>query len=107
MASSRAARTRSVLIACLATVALTATACTDGPGSEEDLVNALTRDDGFDQAQAECIANAVFNEYGENEDALKAISSAPDMAALDAEGGVPGFSEFFDRTVQTCSGSLQ
>lgn len=88
-------------------VALSASACTSGPGSEQDLVDALTRDDGFDQAQAECIANAVFNEYGENEDALKAISSAPDMASLDTPDGVPGFGAFFDQTVQTCGGSLQ
>jgi len=81
-------------------------ACGDGgPGSQEDLVNALTRDGGFEQAQAECIAAAVFNEYGADEDTLKRISGTGDYAALTGEGGIEGFGEFFDNAVDVCTGT--
>lgn len=76
-----------------------------GPGDQEDLVSALTREGGFDQAQAECIAAAVFDKYGADEDALKKISGTGDYAALTGDGGVEGFGEFFDNTVDACTGT--
>ncbi len=76
-----------------------------GPGDEQDLVNSLTREGGFEQAQAECIAAAVFQTYGADEDALKKISNTGDYAALTGEGGVEGFGEFFDRTIAACTGT--
>lgn len=87
-------------------LSLTLAACGGGgPGNEEDLVNSLTREGGFEQAQAECIAAAVFNRYGADEDTLKQISGTGDYAALTGEGGVEGFGEFFDNTVDGCTGS--
>lgn len=76
-----------------------------GPGSQEDLVAALTRDGGFEPAQAECIAAAVFDRYGADEDALKKISGTGDYASLTGEGGVEGFGEVFDNAVSACTGT--
>ncbi len=76
-----------------------------GPGDEADLVNSLTREGGFEQAQAECIAAAVFQKYGADEDALKKISNTGDYAALTGDGGIAGFGEFFDNTVDACTGT--
>ena len=84
-------------------LALALGACTGGgPGSEEDLVTALTRDDTFTTPQAECIANAVFNEYGDDETALGRISAAADFESLSGEDGVEGFAAFYDRALDTC-----
>ena len=91
-----------LLIALAATV-LGVAACTGGPGDREDLVSALTRDDTFSTPEAECIADAVFAEYGQDEDALGRISGASTFEELNGPDGVPGFAEFFDNTVAACS----
>ncbi len=78
-------------------------ACGGGPGSEEDLVNALTRDDSFSQDEATCIARAIFLEYGADEDALSIISGATSFEEITGVDGVDGFEEYFDRTVSQCA----
>ena len=80
-------------------------ACTDGPGDEGDLVNALTNNDAFTTAEAECIAAAVFDEYSEDEDAISRISGAASYEDLNAADGVPGFDQFFRRAVAACTNS--
>lgn len=92
-----------MLVPVLAVVAL-ATACSTGPGSQEELTQILT-DTGMTEDQATCIADAVFVEYAADEEALSAISAAPNLEFLDGEEGVEGFSEFFDRTVADCAAS--
>jgi hypothetical protein len=86
-------------------LALGLSACTDGPGNEDDLVTALTRDDAFTTAEAECIASAVFDEYGEDEDSLNKISGVANYEELSGPDGVPGFDEFFRRAVSACTNS--
>jgi hypothetical protein len=81
------------------------TACSDGPGNEEDLVKALIHNDTFTTAEAECISSAVFAEYGEDEEALSAISGATSYEELNSAEGVPGFDEFFRRAVSACTNS--
>ena len=76
-----------------------------GPGDQQDLVDSLTRESGFDKAQAECIAAAVFDKYGADKDALKKISGTGDYASLSGDGGVEGFGEFYDNTVDACTGT--
>jgi hypothetical protein len=78
-------------------------ACTGGPGDEEDLVAALTRDDTFSDGEARCIANAVFEEYGDDEDALGRISGAASYEDLTSSDGVEGFAETFEQFVRTCT----
>lgn len=85
----------------LAVVVLGA-ACSTGPGTQEELTQILT-DTGMTEGQASCIADAVFAEYAADEEALSAISAAPDLDFLNGQEGVPGFSEFFDRTVADCA----
>ena len=80
-------------------------ACTDGPGDENDLVNALTNGDAFTTAEAECIAAAVFDEYGENEDAIGLISGTSNYEELSSTDGVPGFDDFFRLAVSACTNS--
>ncbi len=92
------------LVAIVAVLGLGLTACTDGPGNEQDLVIALTHNDAFTTDQAECIAASVFGEYGDDEEAISRISGAPSYEDLtDATTGIPGFDEFFRRAVSTCT----
>ncbi len=91
------------LVPVLAVASLGA-ACSAGPGTQEELTQILA-DTGMTEDQATCVSDAVFEEYGADEDALSAISAAPDLDFLDGEDGVPGFTEFFDRAVADCAGS--
>ncbi len=90
------------LAAGLGAMALLLAACTDGPGDEQDLVDALVEDDAFEQNVAECIAAAVFAEYGEDDDAIERISGLGTFEELDSAEGVPGFGEFFTETIDDC-----
>lgn len=93
----------SKLVGPVAVLALTATACGGGPGSQEDFVDVLMRDGtGLSEDEATCIGGRVFDEYGEDDDALGKLSAAPDMDFLEGEDGIPGFGEFFDEAVQSC-----
>ena len=82
--------------------ALSLSAC-GGPGNEEDLVAALTRDDTFTVDQAQCIAELIFIEYGEDEEALGKISGVANYDELTGTDGVDGFDEFFSNTVKGCT----
>ena len=66
-------------------------------------MTSLTRDDTFTTAEAECIAGVVFDEYGENEEALAAISGAVDYAELASSDVAEGFDQFFRNTVAGCT----
>jgi len=85
------------------TLALSLSACTGGPGSEEDLVAALTRAETFSEDEAQCIAKAVFAEYGEDDDALKLISAAATFEELVGTEGVEGFKQTFDNALSGCA----
>ena len=87
----------------LAAAALALAACGGGPGNRDDLVTALTRDDTFSTPEAECIADAVFAQYGEDQEALGRISGARTFDELNGPEGVPGFDEFFENTVSACT----
>lgn len=78
-------------------------ACTGGPGDRDDLVAALTRDDSFSQPEAACIADAIFAEYGADEDALGKISGAATFEELNGTDGVEGFEDFFNNTISACA----
>lgn len=91
---------------CLVTVSvLLLTSCSQGgPGDEQDLADALSRDDVFTTEEAECIADKVFSEYGDDEDALKSISNVDDIAELESgEDAVTGFSEKFQTFQEDCT----
>ncbi|MGI9596113.1 MAG: hypothetical protein ACR2QK_08135 [Acidimicrobiales bacterium] len=100
---SRKRRPRRRWLLAIVALGLVAAGCSGGPGSREDFVDILTREGGFTDDEALCITNAVFDEYEADEDALGKISAAPDFAFFDTAEGVPGFSEFFDATVQSCA----
>lgn len=87
----------------LAATVLGLTACTGGPGDRDDLVAALTRDDTFTTAEATCIADAVFAEYGMDDDALGKISGVGSYEELTGTDGVEGFDDFFSNTVSACA----
>ncbi|MEM7321666.1 MAG: hypothetical protein AAF531_01150 [Actinomycetota bacterium] len=87
----------------LLAVALVAAACGGGPGSREDLIDVLTLDEAFSVEEATCMADAVFDRYGDDDDALGKISAADSFDFFDGENGIPGFSEFFNQTVQSCA----
>lgn len=90
------------LLALLA-LALFAAGCSTGPGSRAEFVDILTRGGTITEDQATCITDAVFDEYEDDEAALKKISAAPDYDYLSSEEGVDGFTEFFERSVAGCA----
>lgn len=99
----RRIRRRAGLSAAITAVVLVATGCTGGPGDRDDFVDVLTRDDNFAVNEAECIADAVFDRYGEDGDAMQKISAAESYEFLTGEGGVEGFDEFYEATVADCT----
>jgi hypothetical protein len=86
----------------VAAVALVATACGGGPGSQEDFTAVLQRDGALTESEATCISDRVFERYGDDEDALGKLSAAPSMEFLDGPDGIAGFTDFFDSTVESC-----
>ncbi len=86
-----------------AAAALVLAGCTSGPGSEAEFVEVLTRDDAFTATQAECLADAVFDQYQSDEDALGKISGATSYDFLVGEDGVEGFDEFLTAQVAECT----
>ncbi len=101
--SSRFAARRAGPLALLVALIFLVTACGSGPGSQEEFIEVLVRNDAMTEEEAICISDLVFAEYADDEEALGKISAAPDFEYLDGEEGVPGFSDFFDSTVQSCS----
>lgn len=77
--------------------------CTGGPGNREDFIEVLRLDDAFNQSEASCIADAVFDEYGDDNDALGKISGAESYEWLIGEDGVEGFDQFFPGVVADCT----
>jgi len=82
---------------------LTGSACSEGPGTEEDLISSLTRDDVFSEGEAGCIADIVFDEWGNDDDALAQISSAASYEDLIGPDGIDGFGDIFATAVKTCA----
>lgn len=93
---------RGPLVAVVAAVALLATACGGGPGSREEFNEVLTRGGNLSADEADCISGEVFDRYGEDDDSLGKLSAAPDLAFLEGEDGIDGFTEFFDAAVESC-----
>ncbi|MEM9562906.1 MAG: hypothetical protein AAGA93_09830 [Actinomycetota bacterium] len=89
-------------VAAFCALALLATACGGGPGTQEEFNEILMRGDNLTADEADCISTAVFDEYGEDQDALGKLSAAPDIEFLDGPDGIPGFTEFFDSAVDGC-----
>ncbi len=96
-------RRRAGLVSSIVVLAFIATGCTGGPGDRADFVEVLTRDDNFAVGEAECIADAVFDRYGEDGNALGKISGAESYEYLTGPDGVEGFDEFFESTVNDCT----
>lgn len=84
-------------------VAMLAAGCSTGPGSQEEFEQILLEGGSLSESEASCIAQGVFDEYEEDEEALGKISAAPDFAYLSTEEGVDGFEAFFDQTVAGCT----
>jgi hypothetical protein len=94
------------LLGATAVLAIVLSGCSNsGPGSEEDLTKALTREGGFDDGQATCITAAVFDKYSSDDAALKKLSHATSYEQLTATDGIPGFADFFDNAVNGCTGN--
>ncbi|MEM7272451.1 MAG: hypothetical protein AAF547_05165 [Actinomycetota bacterium] len=90
-------------LAALVAVVLLAVGCSSGPGTKAEMIDVLSRDGAFTEGQATCIADAVFDRYGDDEEALGKISAADSFELFDTADGIPGFSEFFTDTVQGCA----
>ncbi len=98
----RSRRRRLGLVLLAGPLALLATACGGGPGSQEEFNAVLTRGGNLTDDEAQCISDQVFDRYGDDEDALGKLSAAPDIEFLEGAEGIPGFTEFFDSAVGSC-----
>lgn len=107
-ARTRSHRSRGPLLGLVAAVAVLATSCSGGgTGTQEDLTSMLQRNsDGTEiltDAQAECLSQAIWDEYGTDDRALGKLSAASSMEDIeDPENGVPGFTDFLAGAVATC-----
>jgi hypothetical protein len=99
---SRTWSRRSLGFVALLALGLVATSCSSGPGSKQDFIEVLSRGDAMTTEEATCIADAVFDRYGDDSDALGKLSAAPDFEFLSSAEGIDGFAEFYDRAVQSC-----
>jgi hypothetical protein len=105
---TRSYRSRGPLLGLVAALAVLATSCSGGgTGTQEDLTSMLQRDsDGTEiltTEQAECLSQAIWDEYGEDDRALDKLSAASSIEEIeDPENGVPGFTEFLTGAVATC-----
>jgi len=91
-------------------------ACSSGPGSEADLAKALELSENIDSTEADCIAEKIFAECGNDQDALNKISSntieelngeTEEQKELAEKNEVDnkklsGFSEFYDEALTAC-----
>ena len=87
---------------CLTVVALTVgfglTACGESVADRDDLVEALV-EDGRTEEEANCIADALYDEeFRGDDDTLKAIADADD-----AEDLPPAVKETVDEVVEDCT----
>lgn len=104
-ASPRPARSRRrslLAVVGLLALGLLATSCSSGPGSKQDFIDVLSRDEMMTTEEATCIADQVFDRYGDDEDALGKLSAAPDFDFLNGAEGIDGFSDFYDQAVLSC-----
>ena len=92
-----AKRSAAGLICCAAVLS----SCTPGgPGDEQDLAEALNRNDVYTEQEAACIAKRVFEEYGADKDTIEEISNADSTEDLQS---VPGFIQDFESYQSECS----
>jgi len=100
MASRVRAKSLAPVLLLLAALALTASACSDGPGNEDDLISSLTRDDAFTQKQAECITKVVFDTWGDDDEILGRLSGADSYQDL---ADIDGFVTTFEGAIKACA----
>lgn len=97
-----APRRRSALGALVAALALLAAACGSSPGSQEDFIEVLLRNENLTETEATCIADAVFDEYGDS-DELGTLSAADSYdEVVSGEQAIEGFDEFYENAVEAC-----
>ncbi|MGH1503366.1 MAG: hypothetical protein ACRBI6_07410 [Acidimicrobiales bacterium] len=90
------------LVGALVAVATLATACGDGDATRDDLVANLTDVADFSQAEAECVADAIYDSGDWTQDELNSVGGG----LVDDEGNekVPGFGDALDAAVASCAG---
>ena len=90
---------RSRFAALAAVAALAVAGCANNDAKRSDIVNAMT-DADLDDAQADCIADGIYDEYGDDQDTLNDIASASEPSDF------PGDSqEVIDGVLDDCLGS--
>ncbi len=96
-------KARASLLALVAASSLALAACSGGPGTQEEFVEVLQREDTFTEAEATCIADDVFETYGDDSDALDLLSGADTWADIAGEGGIEGFQSYYETLVSDCT----
>lgn len=102
--SNRPGPKRRLLVGALAAVGMLLLAgCTAGPGSKEDYIDVLQRDETFSETQATCIADRVFEKYGDDKAAIDLLSGAKSWEQLTGPEGIDGFEAFHTTVVTECT----
>lgn len=70
---------RSRIAALVAVAALAVAGCSSNDAKKSDITNAMT-DAGLDDDQAQCVADGIWDEYGDDQDTINDIASATDPA---------------------------
>jgi|RhiMethySRZTD1v2_1073278.scaffolds.fasta_scaffold03289_15 hypothetical protein len=84
---------RSRFAALVAVAALAVAGCSNNDAKKSDIVNAMA-DAGLNDDQSQCVADGIYDEYGDDQDTLNDIASASEP------------SEFPDDTQPTIEGIL-
>jgi hypothetical protein len=102
ISSSGTRRSRLSLAGVALGLVTVASACGASPGTEEEFAELLMREGTISQSQAECIADAVFQEYGDDDAVLTRLSFDDFETLTSGEDPIEGFEAFYDEAVQSC-----
>lgn len=90
---------RSSVAALVAVTALALASCASNDAKKSDITNAMT-DAGLEDAQADCVADGIWDEYGDDQDVINDIASAAQV-----EDFPEGTEQKVDEVLDDCLGN--
>ena len=90
---------RSRIAALVAVAALALAGCSSNDAKKSDITNAMT-DAGLDNDQAQCVADGIWDEYGDDQDTINEIAGAADPSDFPK-----GTEQTIDQVLNDCLGN--